>query len=224
MNRISCVIFDIDGTLTQTNELIYATFNHVAERYVGKPFSPAEITAMFGPPEEIAIEKVVGKEHRDEALEDFYNFYDTHHPRMASAHDGIRGILEFLKSNRILLAVFTGKGKRTTLITLGHIGVRDYFDLLVTGNDVKNHKPSAEGILKVLKTFGLRPKEVLMVGDSVSDVKAAHEAGVAIAAVLWDSYNKEAVQQMDVDYLFHSVGDFGKWLKSVIPSPERQMS
>ncbi len=66
MKRISCVIFDIDGTLTQTNDLIFATFNHVAQRYVGKTFSPPEITAMFGPPEEVAIERLVGEDRLPE--------------------------------------------------------------------------------------------------------------------------------------------------------------
>jgi len=54
-----------------------------------------------------------------------------------------------------------------------------------------------------------------MVGDSVADVKAAHEAGVEIAAVLWDSYGKENVMRMKVDYQFHSVKEFFEWVKSV---------
>ncbi len=217
MKRISCIIFDIDGTLTQTNELIFATFNHVASTYLQKEFSPAEIIAMFGPPEEVAIERLVGKAHYDEAIGDFYYYYETHHPRLADAYDGIRELLEFLKSMGIILAVFTGKGKRTTLITLEKLGITSYFDLIVTGSDVENHKPSADGIRKVLKTFKLEPSEVLMVGDSVSDVKAAHEAGVPIAAVLWDSYGKENMLQMDVDLRFHDVREFDEWLRTVLP-------
>ena len=218
MKRISCIIFDIDGTLTQTNELIYATFNHVAEKYLQKVFTPKEIVAMFGPPEEVAIERLVGREQYGEAIDDFYNYYETHHPRMADVYSGIRELLEFLKSKGIILAVFTGKGKRTTLITLHKLGITSYFDLIVTGSDVENHKPSADGIRKVLKTFRLQPDEVLMVGDSVSDVKAAHEAGVPIAAVLWDSYGKEHVLEMDIDYRFHDVQEFSSWLRTVIPS------
>lgn len=216
MKRISCVIFDIDGTLAQMNDLIFATFNHVAERYVGKTFTPPAIAAMFGPPEEVAIQRLVGNERSDQAIEDFYSFYDSHHPQMAAAHKGIREILDFLKSKGVLLAVFTGKGTRTTLITLEHIGAKDYFDLIVTGSDVENHKPSGEGIRKILKTFGLEPGEVLMVGDAVSDIRAAREAGVPIAAVLWDSYGKEKVLQMDADFQFHSVEELLAWLKTMV--------
>jgi HAD superfamily hydrolase (TIGR01549 family) len=218
MKRLSCVIFDIDGTLTQTNELIFATFNHVAEKYIHKTFTPPEITAMFGPPEDVAIEKLVGKERRDDAMDDFYSFYESHHPKMAEAYEGINEILEFLKKKGILLAVFTGKGKRSALITLEKLSIRNYFDLIITGSDVNLHKPSAEGIRKVMQQFGLEADEVLMVGDAVADVKAAHEAGVPIAAVVWDSYGKDNVMQMEVDYLFHSVEEFAEWIKTIVPA------
>ncbi|MEK7669810.1 MAG: HAD hydrolase-like protein, partial [Bacteroidota bacterium] len=55
--------------------------------------------------------------------------------------------------------------------------------------------------------------QVLMVGDAVSDVKAAHESGVKIAAVLWDSYSKDRVLEMKTDYVFHQVDEFYSWLK-----------
>jgi phosphoglycolate phosphatase-like HAD superfamily hydrolase len=52
-----------------------------------------------------------------------------------------------------------------------------------------------------------------MVGDSVGDVKASHEAGVKVAAVLWDSYSREKVLQMKTDYVFHDVKEFSEWLR-----------
>ncbi len=222
MKHFSCFIFDLDGTLTQTNELIFATFNHVTEKYVGKVFTPNEITGMFGPPEEIAIERIVGKELVGDALDDFFTFYETHHSNMANAYQGIKDVLEYLRREGILLAIFTGKGRRTTLMTLDAIGIKQYFDLIVTGTDVEHHKPSSEGIRKVLSAFGLEPSEVLMVGDAVNDIKAAHEAGVQVAAVVWDSYGKEEVMKMETDFVFHSVEEFGKWIRSVVHTSAQQ--
>jgi len=218
MNRIFCIIFDLDGTLSRTNELIFASFNHVAEKYLHKTFTPKEITGMFGPPEEIAVERLVGKDHCESAIDDFYSFYEMHHPRMATAYDGVGELLDWLKQRGILLAIFTGKGKRTALITLDQIGIKKYFDMVVTGSDVKNHKPSAEGIRNVLSRFSLEPEHVLMVGDSVSDIHAAREAGVAVASVLWDSYSKEKVMAVDADYRFHTVAEFSSWVKNNISS------
>ncbi len=223
MNQFSCIIFDIDGTLSQTNELIFATFNQIAEKYLRRTYTPDEIIAMFGPPEEIAVERLVGKDRFDDAIADFYEYYEKHHPRLADAYLGIEDVLEYLKESGILLAVFTGKGSRTTQITLEKLGIRKYFDLIVTGSDVVHHKPSADGIRKVLKTFQLTGDQVLMVGDAVADVKASREAGISIAAVLWDSYGKDKILQMNVDYRFHSVEEFSRWIKKLIPRTKVQV-
>ena len=218
MNQISCIIFDLDGTLSQTNELIFASFNHVSEKYVNRTLTDQQIVEMFGPPEEVALEKLVGKERADEAMDDFCDYYEEHHPRLASIYEGIDELLRSLHEGGTLLAIFTGKGKRTARITLEKLGIKQYFDLIVTGNDVTHHKPSADGIRKVLKTFHLAPSAALMVGDSVSDVKAAQEAGVPVAAVLWDSYGKQNVMKLGVEFQFHNVAEFSAWLKSKEPA------
>jgi HAD superfamily hydrolase (TIGR01549 family) len=178
---------------------------------------------MFGPPELVAIERLVGADRLDDAMDDFFSFYETHHSNMANAHEGIVEILDFIKRCGVLLAIFTGKGRRTTLITLDTIGIKNYFDLIVTGDDVSNHKPSAEGIREIMNAFALTHEEVLMVGDAVADVDAAHEAGIPIAAVVWDSYCKEKVVRMNVDYLFHSVEEFAMWLREALPNKGEQI-
>ena len=172
---------------------------------------------MFGPPEEVAIERLIGKEHAAEAMDDFFAYYERHFPNKAEIYNGIREVLESLKNKGLRLAVFTGKGRRTTFITLDQIGVTHFFDMIVTGTDVVNHKPSSEGIRMIMEKFNLQPAQTLMVGDAVSDIKAAHEAGISIAAVVWDSYAKDKVLGMEVDYLFHTVDDFARWLKTHIP-------
>ena len=217
--QVKCVIFDMDGTLTQTNQLIYDSFNDIARRYVGHTFSVPEITAMFGPPEEGALVRIVGKENLDRAMEEYLHFYRTHHSRLARIYPGIVDVLRFLKERRCVIALFTGKGRSTTGITLEEFDLTSYFDMVVTGNDVVNHKPAGEGIQKVLDAFSLSPKETLMVGDSVSDVKAAREAGVRIASVLWDSYGKEKVLQMGSDEVFHSMEEFSSWLRRNVCRP-----
>ena len=216
MKKLSCVIFDIDGTLAETNDLIFASFNYVAERYLRKRFAPEEITAMFGPPEEVAIERLVGAERYPIAIADFFDFYKSNFRSMAKLHSGMLDVLRLLKLKGILLAVFTGKGSHSTDITLEELGIRQYFDMIVTGHSVTYHEPSSEGIQKVIKHFGLRRNQVLMVGDAVSDVKAAHEAGILVAAVVWDSYGKDGVMEMKTDFLFHDVKELYAWLKSTL--------
>jgi len=171
---------------------------------------------MFGPPEEVAVERLLGSERSPAAMADFFDFYRSNFRSMAKLHPGMDEILRFLKERELLLAVFTGKGSHSTEITLQELGIRQYFDIIVTGQDVVNHKPSSEGIRKVMDRFNLSPGEVLMIGDAVADVKAAHEAGIPVAAVVWDSYAKEKVMKMETDYLFHDVKKLYGWLRQVL--------
>jgi HAD superfamily hydrolase (TIGR01549 family) len=202
----------MDGTLTQTNQLIYDSFNYIAQKYAERTYSIPEITAMFGPPEEEALLAIVRPEQIDSVMKDYLSFYRTHHNQLARIYPGMENILSSIKERGKMLAIFTGKGTSTTKITLQEFHIEKYFDYVVTGNDVVKRKPSSEGLFKIMKHFALQPDEMLMVGDSVSDVKAAHEAGVKMAAVLWDSYAKEKVLQMKTDFVFNDTKEFQDWL------------
>jgi pyrophosphatase PpaX len=213
MKNLKCIVFDMDGTLTQTNQLIYDSFNYIAQKYAGITYTIPEIHAMFGPPEEEALLVIVRPDQMDEVMKDYLEFYRAHHSQSARLYPGIDEILCYIKEQGKSLALFTGKGTHTARITLQEFHIDKYFDFVVTGNDVVNRKPSSEGLLKIMEHFALQPNEVLMVGDAVSDVKAAHEAGVKIAAVVWDSYAKDMVMQMKSDFVFHDVEEFHNWLK-----------
>ena len=202
----------MDGTLTQTNQLIYDSFNYIAQKYAERTYSIPEITAMFGPPEEEALLAIVPPEQIDSVMKDYLSFYRTHHNQLAQIYPGMENILSSIMERGKMLAIFTGKGTSTTKITLQEFHIEKYFDYVVTGNDVVKRKPSSEGLFKIMKHFALQPDEMLMVGDSVSDVKAAHEAGVKMAAVLWDSYAKEKVLQMKTDFVFNDTKEFQDWL------------
>lgn len=203
-------IFDIDGTLTSTNQLIFDSFNFIAKKYLNRTFTDDAIIELFGPTEDAILKKWCGEKF-DSAKQDYYKYYKENHS-IAQLYSGIKEILEFLKNKNYPLGIFTGKGREASMITLKYLGVDKYFDLIVTGDDVNNHKPSADGIFKFVNHFNLKPEKVLMIGDSVSDVKAAKEAGVKIASVLWDSYGHEKVKSMGSDYYFSSVEELNEFL------------
>ena len=203
-------IFDIDGTLTSTNQLIFDSFNFIAKKYLSRTFTDDEIISLFGPTEDVILKQWCGDRY-EEARNDYYKYYSDHHG-IAGLYDGIKEILHHLKSKGYPIGIFTGKGRTASLITLEKLGVDHYFDLIVTGDDVENHKPSPEGILKFINHFGLKPGRVLMIGDSVSDVKASRKAGIKIASVLWDSYGSEEVKTLNSDYFFYTVQELREFL------------
>ena len=205
------IIFDIDGTIVESNQLIFATFNYVTEKYLGKSTSPEEIIALFGPTEGVIIEQLFS-DNFSAVMTDYYKFYRENHSKMAKVFDGIVELIDNLKSKNIFLSVYTGKGKGSTEITLDELGIRDKFDLVVTGDDIIGHKPSPEGVELFLKKYNLDRNRVLMIGDAPPDVKAARATGIRIASVLWDSYAKEEVLKMNSDYYFNTVEELSNFL------------
>ena len=214
MGKFTGIIFDIDGTLTSTNELIFATFNYIAEKYLQKQFTDTEITAMFGPTEDVILKQWC-PDNYEEARKDYYDFYEQNH-NMADLYPGIIEILDILKKKKVLLSIYTGKGRDASIITLKKLKIFDYFDLIITGDEVKVHKPSPEGITLFLEKFSLPKDKVLMVGDSPADIKASRAAGVKVASVIWDSYSKEAVLKLNPDYLFNSVAGLKEFLQEAV--------
>jgi pyrophosphatase PpaX len=210
MIKFKGIIFDIDGTLTSTNDLIFASFNHITEKYLGRTYTNEEIRQWFGPTEDVILKEFCG-ENYEKAREEYYKFYSDNHD-MADIYPGIREILEELKSGGVLLSIFTGKGREAATITLKKLGIYKYFDLIITGDEVKEHKPSPEGIEKFLEKFDLKKEEVIMIGDAPSDIKAARAAGVKVASVLWDSLARHHVLKMDTDFVFNTVSELREFL------------
>jgi pyrophosphatase PpaX len=210
MNQFKGIIFDIDGTLTSTNDLIFASFNFITKKYLGKTFSNEEILKWFGPTEDVILREFCGDDY-EKAREEYYKFYSDNH-FMADIYPGMKEILVQLKEQGVLLSIYTGKGREAAAITLKKLSIYEYFDLIITGDEVKEHKPSPEGIEIFLNKFHLNKDDVIMVGDSPSDVKAAHAAGVKVASVLWDSLAKHHVLQMKSDFVFYTVSELKEFL------------
>jgi HAD superfamily hydrolase (TIGR01509 family) len=204
------IIFDVDGTLTFTNQLIFDSFNHITKKYLGKSYSDDEIIALFGPTEDVILKEMC-KEEYENARKDYYAYYKNNHD-IARLYDGIKDLIIEINNSGILLSIFTGKGRTSALITLDELGLTQYFDMIVSGDDVENHKPSPEGIMMFLNKHNLNPKEVLMIGDAPSDIIAAKESGVEIASVVWDSYAEDEVRKLNSKNLFHSVDELRNFI------------
>lgn len=197
-------IFDIDGTLTSTNDLIFASFNHVTKKFLGKNYSNEEIIELFGPTEDFILEKLMGDKF-EEAKTEYYKFYEEMHESMADSYPGIKKIVLKIKETGLPLGIYTGKGRTSSIITLKKIGLYETFDLLVSGDDVNEHKPSPEGIKQFAQKFNLDTNEILMIGDAPADIIAAKNAGAKSASVLWDSYAADTAKKLNANFYFNSV-------------------
>lgn len=211
MRKFDGIMFDVDGTLTSTNQLIFQSFNYVTQKYINKSYTDEELISFFGPTEESILRDLTG-ENYEKAREDYFQFYNDHHQKLADIYPGIKEALDIVKAKKVPLAVFTGKGREAAVITLKVLDVYTYFDLIVTGDDVQEHKPSPEGILLFVDKFKLQKERVLLIGDAPADIQAARAAGIKIASVVWDSYARQTVLESGSDFVFHTVEDLQKFL------------
>ncbi len=183
--KYSLVIFDLDGTLADTHQLIFDSFNFIMLKYKSVKLSPQEIMAYFGPPEDVCIRNMLGKNVFETAWREYLEYYEKHLDE-TSLFPGIQEILVNLRSGGAKLAVFTGKGKETTSLTLDYHGIGNDFDIIVTGSGVQNHKPHPEGVELALRKLGVEATKAVVVGNSVSDYKASISAGTNFVAVTYD--------------------------------------
>ncbi|NPV53468.1 MAG: HAD family hydrolase [Firmicutes bacterium] len=218
-DTIQGVIFDLDGTLANTLPLCYKAFNHAFEKYIGRRFKDEEIRAMFGPPEEGMVARVVGAEHCQDCLEDYWRFYAEFHDTSTVEIEGIWELLDSLKSRRVKTGIVTGKGPRSAAITLQKLGLDTLIDTVVTGVDVVVPKPDPEGIFLAMKHLELRPGHTVFVGDSWADIKAGRAAGVTTVAALWvtSAPGHVAILKEAPDHVFYAVPDFAGWLAQHLP-------
>jgi phosphoglycolate phosphatase-like HAD superfamily hydrolase len=170
INMMKAVIFDLDGTIGNTLPLCITAFRKAVQPLAGRDLSDEEIVATFGPSEEGTIQALIPNQY-EKGIESYLQYYRELHDICPKPFEGMFEILEYLKSKDILLALVTGKGVRSTAITLSQYGMELLFDAVETGSPLGPRKVA--GMKNVLKKFNLKPQEAVYVGDASSDIVAA---------------------------------------------------
>lgn len=183
--KIKGIVFDLDGTLVDSLSTTFDAFNHGISQHGGRLHTPHEIMAHFGTGETQIFAKLVGREKADQAYETFRAYVDQNIHRVP-LHPGAGELLERLKSQGVPISIFTGRSWDTTELILTHHGLLDRFVTVVADDHVGHSKPSPEGLHLALSRMKLEPGQVLFVGDSAMDIRAAHSAGSNGVAALWD--------------------------------------
>jgi beta-phosphoglucomutase family hydrolase len=178
------LIFDLDGTLADTMPIHYIAWKNAAARY-GIDFSPELFSELAGIPlyptvvklNEIFGTNIDPKEMGDLKEAEFErNMHLT--PEIKVVTDLVR------KYHGILpMAVGTGGMRRLAIRTLEIIGMQDYFDVLVTSEDVQNYKPHPETFLKCAELMGVDPVDCEVFEDGILGIKAAETAGMMVVDV-----------------------------------------
>lgn len=182
---INTVLFDFDGTLVNTNDVIIASWQHTYMHYRGREESIETITSCFGEPLLITMEREFPGVDPQESAEVYRLFQQQNAHLLVKIFPGIVDLLKALKEAGYRMGIVTSRTRESALRYMDMFGITEYFEAMVTCDDTTVHKPNPEPILLGLEKMGITKAEAIMIGDSPFDIKCANNAGVKSVMVDW---------------------------------------
>ena len=210
-------VFDFEGTIVDFQWRLQEGERELREklRELGfdlTVFSRDNYAQMWNRALELSSGKRADEIRRE--LVPIYDRYDEDALGRWSLRKGVKELLDLLKEMKKKVGLVTNVGKRAVQEALGRFGVRDFFDEVVTRNDTTFMKPRGEGIRRCLSALGVRREEAIFIGDSLSDLHAARDAGVRVAIVKGGESLPEEILKEPPDYLWDSLKEALKVLKA----------
>lgn len=198
-NKIDTVLFDLDGTLLDSKELIYRSFVHTFEKfYPNHELSDAELDSFFGPPLNVTFAKYTNDSKQIEEMIDYYRQYNLEaHDELVNLFPGVKETIKYLSKHNYKLGVISAKKSDLVNHALEIFKIKEYFDIVIGQDEVKNPKPNPEGIL--LATRKLKSNRAVYVGDSVSDIEAGKNAKIKTCAIAYKKDNGRAPMLMEAE-------------------------
>lgn len=193
------VVFDLDGTVIDTVELIVESFRHATRTVLGLVLPDEVITAGVGQPL-IAQMKLLSAEHAQELYDVYREYNHRRHDELIRGYAGVEEMLVALKAAGRQLGIVTSKSRDTTEMAFRAVGLADHFDAIVTASDTAEHKPSPVPLRLCLEWLGATASGSIYVGDSPFDIQAGAAAGMATAAVAWGMFSRQALIASGPDY------------------------
>jgi pyrophosphatase PpaX len=187
-------LFDFDGTLVDSENLILASFRHATDAVLGATPSDDVLRAGIG----LTLEQQSHDLAGDRAQE-LFDVYVEHnrafHSELLRTFDGVPEMILRLRRRGARLGVVTAKIRPTMELGFEHVPLeRDWFEVLVAKEDTRLHKPHPEPLLLALELMGAAAEDAVFVGDSPFDIRAAHAAGVTAAAAAWgDIFSRDVL-------------------------------
>ncbi|MEJ7841989.1 MAG: HAD-IA family hydrolase [Rubrobacter sp.] len=200
---LSAALFDFDGTLVDTTEMIYQSMRHATTSVLGRDdFTREQLLANVGQPLPRQMQ-IMDAEKAELLLDAYRAHHEENHDALIAEFPGIAEALQRLRAAGVKVAVVTSKRRSSVEMALEALPSLDLVvDRFVTMEDTTEHKPHPEPLLKGLELVGNVPKdEAVYVGDSPFDVQAAKAAGLRSVAVSWGAFSEDTLRQAEPDHL-----------------------
>lgn len=214
------VMIDVDGTLVDSvPDLAYCVDQmmlsldmpvrgeETVRHWVGNGVPRLVERALTG-----ELDSSPGKEAFDKAYPIFLDLYAQNSSVRSTLYEGVMEGLDYLKSKDYLLGCVTNKAEQFTLPLLQSLGIIDYFGIVISGDTLEKKKPDPLPLIHGANFFNIKPNECLMLGDSVSDVKAARAASFQIICMSYGYNHGNNIADENPDLVIDSMAQLRDYL------------
>ena len=200
------LLFDFDGTLLDTNELIIQSFMHVLENRFPGQYEPSDCVKFIGPSLTETFTDIAPDEV-EELIKEYREWNHIHHDELVKEYEGVVETLEKLKEMGLRLVIVSTKQRETIARGLDIMGAAHLFEFVIGIDDVTHVKPDPEPILLAVEKLGVAKEDAIMIGDNSHDILGGKNAGVRTAGVAWALKGRDFLQQFNPDYMLEHMSD-----------------
>jgi pyrophosphatase PpaX len=206
--RLPTILFDLDGTLIDSIELILNSARYAFEKLGRDCPTDEEWLAGVGIPLVTMFRRYARDEADCGALIAAYREYQlVHHDRLTRCYDQVAETVDILRFRGHDIGIVTSKSEALALRGLAHVGLARHVDTIVGCDSSTRHKPDPEPVRIALHRLDASPEDAIFVGDSVHDVLAGNAAGVHTAAALWGAFKRADLEPGEPNAWLESVSD-----------------
>ena len=220
---IDTLLFDLDGTLVDSVPDIAFALNTMRQKLhlpaieletvkniVGRGF-PTTIQLIL----ELDMTQAQAKKLHAKAFALTLQAYTENHGRHTTIYDGVLSTLTLLKKHPYKMAIVTNKEESHATALLEKIGLISYFDCIIGGDTTHHYKPHPASILEALSRLKSKPKDTIMIGDSKTDIDAAHNAAIPVVAVTYGYNHSTPISHYHPEYIIDAMDELPNLLNTL---------
>ena len=220
---MAVLLFDLDGTLADTNPDLHAAMNHILGQHGLAPLPQDKVRHLIGGGAAMILQRgfsehgvTLSDADMAAATEEFVLWYDQNIDHGTCIFDNLMPILDRARAQNIKMGVVTNKREGLAAKLLFRLNLQGYFDVLVGGDTLATRKPEPEMVHTAMTRLGGTPHNTVLLGDSEADTEAARAAGVKCVCVSF-GYRRIPLDELGADATIDDYADLPDTLDHLMP-------
>ena len=204
---LPAILFDLDGTLIDTIELILSSARHAFEEWPVRPTDEEWVRGIGTPLVQQLRAYAANDDQLALLLARYRRYQNEHHDRLTRCYDDVPDVISALADRGHQMAVVTSKASPIAHQSLAFVGLDHFFPVVVGYDDTARHKPDPEPVRVALSRLGVSSDDAVFVGDSPHDILAGNGADVMTIAALWGPFDRETLADARPDHFIECMAE-----------------